>query len=79
MEKVSRPRFVKVLRERALSDGTYDRYWCVLDRKLRKFQVLKVHVTYARSEALATEYAAKLNSMDEKLRIGFFKDAAESM
>lgn len=68
MAKVSQPRFIKVLRERALSDGTYDRYWCVLDRRFHKFQVLKIHVSYTGSEALAAEYTSKLNSMGEKLR-----------
>ena len=54
-------RFAKSLRESAGRNGSSDRYWCVLDREQRGFQVLRVHVDYPGAESLAEAYALKLN------------------
>jgi len=55
------PRFRKVMRERKLRDGSFDRFWCVLDREQRDFIVLRVCASYPGAELIAGAYALKLN------------------
>lgn len=58
----TKTRFTKSLSQIKRRDGAIDRYWCVLDREQRGFQVLKIHATYPGAEVMAGAYALKLNS-----------------
>lgn len=63
-----KPRFVVELREARAEGLTSNRYWCVLDKAARGFQVLRVSALDSSSrfapsaEVLAKRYAQQLNA-----------------
>ena len=59
-------RFARVLREHKRADGSTDRYWVLLDRKRKDFQVLKISASYPGAESLVASYVTELNRADEK-------------
>lgn len=59
-----RDRFFVTMCERKLRGGLTDRFWCVLDRQQRNFLVFRVCAVYADAEAVARDYAARMNSME---------------
>lgn len=61
---MQRDRFFVRMRERKLRDGLMDRFYCVLDRQQRNFLVFRVCAVYPDAEAVARDYAAQLNSME---------------